>query len=74
MPMKNETIVSLREKERESQLPMNSETIVSLIMDIDIHNIPFRYTNDRPWKTLIHNQHTLAATQPCKVSLLQLHD
>lgn len=61
------------ERVRES-LPMNSNTVISLIMDIYIHNIPFRYTNHRPWKLFIYNQHALAATQPCKVGLLQLYN
>ena len=63
-----------RERERERQLPVNSETIVSLILDINIYGVPFCYTNDRSWETVIHNQHALGFTQPSKVSLLQLHE
>lgn len=58
--------------ERE-RVPVNSNTVVSLVLYIYKHGIPFCRTNHRAWETIIHNQHTLAATQPCKVGLLQLH-
>ena len=61
-----------REREREL-LPMNSNTIVSLIMDIYIHSIPFCHPNHWAWKASIYDQHALAAAQPRKVGLLQLH-
>jgi hypothetical protein len=52
---------------------MNSNTIVSLIMDIYKHSIPFCYTNHWAWKTFIDDQQALAEAQPRKVGLLQLH-
>jgi hypothetical protein len=56
-----------------NELPVNSDPIVSMVVNINIHRIPFVNPDYWPWKALIYNQHALRLTQPREVFLPKLH-
>ena len=62
----------VRERERERKLPVNCDTIIPMIMNINKHCITFMNINGRSWKLIINNQHTLGLAQPREVLLCQL--
>jgi len=43
-----------RERERE-RLPVNGHPIISLVVNINIHGVPFGNPYNWPWKTAIYN-------------------
>jgi hypothetical protein len=53
-------------------LPVNSDPIISLVVDINIHRISFVNPDYWPWETVIYNQYALRVTQLREVFLLQL--
>jgi hypothetical protein len=44
------------------RLPVYGHPIISLVVNIDKHSIPFVNPYYWPWKTAINNQHALCAT------------
>lgn len=60
-----------RETKRES-LPVNSDTIVSFIVNIDKRLITFANMNSWARPLSIYGKHAFCSTQPCIIRLLQL--
>ncbi len=60
-----------RERKRES-LPVNSDTIVSFIVNIDKRLITFANMNNWARPLSIYGKHAFCSTQPCIIRLLKL--
>ena len=64
-------VLVIREREKES-LPVNSDTIVSFIVNIDKRLITFANMNSWARPLSIYGKHALCSTQPCIIRLLEL--
>ena len=62
------------EKEKYRSVPMDSDTKIVLIVNVDIHQVASLNKNHRPWKAVIYSRHALCAEQPREISLIQLQN
>lgn len=69
--MKNRT-QQLTPKRERCELPMNGDSVIAMIMDIDVDGVASVNANLRPGKAVVHGQHALGGAQPREVGLFYL--